>query len=337
MDIRVFNDAQGFETLRTDWNLVLARSRSNSLFLTWEWQTAWWECLGSGDLWLLAWYDTGELVAIAPLYQTAQPDNTMELGTIGCAEVSDYLDLIIAEGYEQQVYQALLDWLAGPAAPKWDRLLLCNLPQDSLTHHLLPELAAGSGYQAVTVLEDVCPVIELPNDFETYMQAHLSKKQRHEVRRKVRRIQEEATVAWYAVDGTHELEHETAAFIRLHRFSTEEKHSFMTPEMQAFFERATQAMHRAGWLYLAFIEVNGVKAAAMLGFVYNDRLLVYNSGYDPTNYAELSPGIVLTSHIIEDAIRRGMRIFDFLQGDEIYKYRFGARDTVVYTTELWRS
>jgi CelD/BcsL family acetyltransferase involved in cellulose biosynthesis len=75
----------------------------------------------------------------------------------------------------------------------------------------------------------------------------------------------------------------------------------------------------------------------MLGFVYNDRLLVYNSGYDPTNYAELSPGIVLTSHIIEDAIRRGMRIFDFLQGDEIYKYRFGARDTVVYTTELWRS
>ena len=65
-----------------------------------------------------------------------------------------------------------------------------------------------------------------------------------------------------------------------------------------------------------------------------DRLLVYNSGYDPVNYAELSPGIVLTSYIIEDAIKRGIKVFDFLQGNEVYKYRLGATDTVVYDTQI---
>ena len=187
-----------------------------------------------------------------------------------------------------------------------------------------------------TRVEDVCPVIELPNDFETYLQERLSKKQRHEVRRKMRRIQEETQVNWYVVDGAQAIEAEMEAFIQLHRLSTDEKHSFMTPEMQAFFREITRAMHDAGWLYLAFIEINGAKAAAMLAFNYKGRLLVYNSGYDPATYAELSPGIVLTSLIIEDAIKRGIGIFDFLQGNEVYKYRFGAIDTFVYDTQISR-
>lgn len=337
MNIQVYTDERGFDELKAAWNPLLARSCSNTLFLTWEWQTTWWHCLGKGDLLLLAWYDADELVAIAPLYRKVLPDGSQLVGTIGCVEVSDYLDLIIAEGREEAVYRSLLDWLAGPDAPAWDAIELCNLPQSSATHRLLPQLAAELGMTGTTTLEDVCPVIELPGDFETYLQERLSKKQRHEVRRKARRIQEEARVSWYAVNGIDDIHPETDAFIRLHRLSTHEKHSFMTPEMQAFFEEITQVTHRAGWLYLAFIEVNNDKAAAMLGFVYNSRLLVYNSGYDPANYADLSPGIVLTSFIIEDAIRRGVRVFDFLQGDEIYKYRFGAQDTVVYTTRLWRS
>ena len=69
---------------------------------------------------------------------------------------------------------------------------------------------------------------------------------------------------------------------------------------------------------------------------YKGRLLIYNSGYDPANYAELSPGIVLTSYIIEDAIKRSLKVFDFLQGNEVYKYRFGAIDTFVYDTQISR-
>ncbi len=182
----------------------------------------------------------------------------------------------------------------------------------------------------------MCPVIMLPDDWEVYLEQVVNKKQRHEIRRKMRRIEREAEVRWSVVDERSDLGQETAAFIALHRLSTQEKHSFMTPEMEAFFHEIAGVMAAAGWLYLTFIEVNGDRAAAMLGFLYHDRLLIYNSGYNPEAYAELSPGIVLTATTIQDAIRRGVQVFDFLQGDEVYKYRFGAEDTVVYRTQVWR-
>jgi CelD/BcsL family acetyltransferase involved in cellulose biosynthesis len=337
VELKLYTDESGFGALHDDWNTLLARSRSNSLFLTWEWQTTWWRCLGEGDLWLLAWYDEDRPVGIAPLYLHRDAAGLRRFDLVGCVEVSDYLDLIVEPGREQAIYDTLLNWLDGDACPAWDVTGLCNLAEASLTHRLLPELAAGRGLEAVTTLEDVCPLILLPDSFETYLQENLSKKQRHEVRRKLRRIEEEAAVRWYAVDGSADLVRETDAFLHLHRLSKDEKESFMTPEMEAFFREAIQATHQAGWLYLAFIEVNGAKAAAMLGFVYDGRLLVYNSGYDPASYSELSPGIVLTARIIEDAIQRGLRVFDFLQGNEVYKYRFGAQDTVVYSTTLRRA
>jgi CelD/BcsL family acetyltransferase involved in cellulose biosynthesis len=227
--------------------------------------------------------------------------------------------------------------LCSDACPPWDVTGLCNLPETSLTHRRLPELAAGRGLEVVTELEDVCPLILLPDSFETYLQENLSKKQRHEVRRKLRRIEEEAAVRWYVVDGASDL---PGCDRCLHPPASPEQDregELHDPEMEAFFrEVRSRCMHAAGWLYLAFIEVNGAKAAAMLGFVYDKRLLVYNSGYDPASYSELSPGIVLTARIIEDAIQRGLHVFDFLQGNEVYKYRFGAQDTAVYSTTIRR-
>jgi CelD/BcsL family acetyltransferase involved in cellulose biosynthesis len=337
VELKIFSDESGYVALHDDWNALLARSRANTLFLTWEWQTTWWRCLGVGELWLLAWYDDGRLIAIAPLYLHDDDAGLRRFDLVGCVEVSDYLDLVVEDGWEEPVYSALLDWLGSDACPHWDITGLCNLPEVSLTHRLLPELAAGRGLEAVTQLEDVCPLILLPDSFESYLQETLSKKQRHEVRRKLRRIEEEAAVHWHVVDGSADLAQETDAFIHLHRLSKDVKESFMTPEMEAFFREAIQVLHQAGWLYLAFIEVNGARAAAMLGFIYNGELLVYNSGYDPASYSELSPGIVLTARIIEDAIQRGLRVFDFLQGNEVYKYRFGAHDTAVYSTTIRRA
>jgi CelD/BcsL family acetyltransferase involved in cellulose biosynthesis len=88
---------------------------------------------------------------------------------------------------------------------------------------------------------------------------------------------------------------------------------------------------------LAFIELNGEKAAAMLNFDYRDSILVYNSGYDPQKYARLSPGIVLLSYCIQRAIELGRTEFDFLRGAEEYKYRFGAQPTEVHRLLITRN
>ena len=58
-------------------------------------------------------------------------------------------------------------------------------------------------------------------------------------------------------------------------------------------------------------------------------MLVYNSGHDAGEHGNLSPGIVLLGRLIEYAIEKGYREFDFLRGNEAYKYDMGGKDTEV--------
>jgi CelD/BcsL family acetyltransferase involved in cellulose biosynthesis len=337
MHLTVYRRSSDFDTLRREWNPLLARTAFDNVFQTWEWQTTWWHHLGSGDLWLLAWRDgSGDLVGIAPLYLEVTGSGERRLSLVGCLEVSDYLDVIAAEGRERDVYAVLTDWLSSDQAPDWDVLDLCNLPEASPTHQLLPELAASRGFSATVVQEDVCPVIPLPATWDDYL-AMLDKKQRHEVRRKMRRAEEAGQVSYAIVDQSHDLAAQMDDFIALHRLSQPDKDQFMEQRMEAFFRSAAQAMLDAGWLQLSFLMVSGEKAAAMLCFDYADSIMVYNSGYDPNRYSAFSPGIVLLSFCIRHAIENlGRSRFDFLQGDEVYKYRFGALETKVFRVLVTR-
>ncbi|RME80186.1 MAG: GNAT family N-acetyltransferase [Caldilineae bacterium] len=332
----VFREASGFEALRSEWNGLLARSRFNSLFLTWDWQTTWWHTLGSGDLRIVAWRDAeGSLVGLAPLYRQQEEEGyTWHL--VGCIEVADYLDLIVAVDWERPVYEDFLAFLGEEDAQPWDRVSLCNLYQPSQTYTLLPELARARGFAVEVAREDVAPYLELPETFDAYLES-LPKKQRHEIRRKRRKLDRESRHwRWFQIGGGDELDRWVEEFIRLHRMASSDKEAFMSDDMARFFHRIAEMAAGNSWLQLAFIEINGTLASTMFNFHFDDRIWVYNSGYDPDAYGALSPGIVLTSYLIEDAIEKGVRIFDFLQGDEIYKYRFGAVDADVMRVTLRR-
>lgn len=323
---------EGFNSLKAEWNKLLARSRYNTVFLTYEWQTTWWECLGEGDLWILAFRraDTDELVGIAPLYMVTPTGGRWagqrKFNVVGCIEVSDYLDLIIAKGWEQQVYTAFYAWLCSSDAPAWDVLDMCNLPQDSLTYQKFQDVVDPALHQVEISQEDVAPQFTLPFHYEDYLHNQVEKKQRHEIRRKQRRAERETEVGFYFVNAQDNLVAEIDDFVALQQASREDKAEFMTPEMRRFFGIMAQRMQDAGWLRLCFLTLNGEKAAALLAFEYNRRYLLYNSGYDPEAFPHLSPGWVLLAYTIQYAIAVGNQVFDFMQGDEEYKYRFGSQD-----------
>lgn len=322
-------ESGGFWALKPEWNSLLHRSHSDTLFLTWEWQSTWWQHLGEGELLLLGFRSSeeGRLVGIAPLFRTRSENGCRILNIVGCRDVSDYLDLIVERGQEEAVYTALLDYLADEATA-WDVIDLCNIPHGSPICGQLRHLAEGRGYQTQIEVEDVCPLIELPATWDEYL-TMLDKKQRHEVRRKLRKAELEADTRFLIVGPEQDLRAEMQTFIRLHQRSAPEKDRFMEPRMQGFFLAVAQALQARGWLQLAFVEMDGVRTASLLNFDYGEAILVYNSGYDPTQFAHLSPGIVVIAYCIEHAIRLGRRKFDFLRGDEEYKYRFGAQDTEV--------
>jgi len=307
----------------------------DTLFLTREWQATWWRHLGSGALRVITVRaDDGTLVGIAPLFAEPANDGTVSLSLIGCVDVSDYLDLIVAPGYEERVYTALLDTLTQPNFPAWSWLHLCTLPAASPANTRLKALAEQRGLAVTQSLHDVSPMIDLPDTWDGYL-ARLDKKQRHEVRRKLRRI-EETHARWYVIDALDQVDAAIADFIELHKKSRPDKNLFMDSRMQGFFVEIARQLFPQGWLQLVFLEVEGERAASILNFVYRNDVLVYNSGYDPVKYASLSPGIVLFAHSIQDAIAAKRRRYDFLRGDEEYKYRFGAKNTEVYEVHIGR-
>jgi len=324
LSVHSYHDASGFDALAGEWNALLHCSLADVVFLTLEYQRTWWRHLGEGELLILAVRDGEELVGIAPLFATDGPHGGRVLAIVGCVEVSDYLDFIIAQGWEEAVYAALVDYLAGPGAPPWNVLDLCNIHQDSSTLAMLPALAEARGWAVSMVRDDVCPVVVLPGTWEEYLEM-LDGKQRHEIRRKLRRASAQVGLRWYVVGPEHELEVEVQDFLGLMAASSPDKTAFLTPQMRGFFRQLARVTYDAGWLQLAFLEIEGRKAAAYFNFIYNDRVLVYNSGLDWQTFPKLGAGIVLTAYCVRHAIEQGREVFDFMQGDERYKYQFGGQ------------
>ena len=151
----------------------------------------------------------------------------------------------------------------------------------------------------------------------------IDKKQRHEIRRKMRRAEaDERNVRWYIVEDESTLDAEIDDFLAL-MANDHHKEEFLTEVMRTQMRTSVHAAFKAGWLQLAFMEVDGQKAAGYLNFDYGNRIWVYNSGLD-FNFKDLSPGWVLLGYLLQWANENGRAEFDFMRGDEDYKYKFGG-------------
>jgi CelD/BcsL family acetyltransferase involved in cellulose biosynthesis len=315
------------------WNRLVARSRTDVPFLTWQFQTTWWRRFGEGEgpLHLLGVQDgSAEWVGALPLYEVRAPEGAT-LRLVGGVDVADYLDLVAVAGHEEAVWKALLAVLVdGPGRT----LDLRPVPAASPTLSLLPTLAGAVGLAARVEREDRCPVITLPDSWEGYLAA-LPGKERHELRRKLRRAAASSPRVEVArtPGGVAAL---MDSFVGLHRKSKTGKARFMDDRMEGFFREVGPQLAAAGWAALWLLWLEDRPAAALFNLEYGGSVAVYNSGFDPAARA-LSPGVVLIARTIEDAIARGARRYDFLRGDEPYKYGFGAVPTDVMRVVLERA
>lgn len=315
-----------FSQLATEWNRVAQEGITDTPFQTLAYQQTWWHHLhpSNGTLHTIAVYDeTQHLKAIACFYLI---EGVLYFN--GCVEETDYLDLIVRSQDAEAAWTAVFDCLCSPEFPTWTALDLCNVPEASPTRTILPQIATQRGFLFGETLSEVCPIIQLPATFEAYLES-MDKKQRHELRRKLRRA-EGSDVTIRQIGPQDDLAQAVEDFLRLLQMSTIQKRNWLNDARRAVFHQTAQAALAAGTLQLLFVEVEGQKAAALFNFDYKGRIWVYNSGLDPESFSSLSVGVVLTAKAIELAIENGRKIFDFLRGNEEYKYRFGAVDTNIY-------
>jgi CelD/BcsL family acetyltransferase involved in cellulose biosynthesis len=311
------------------WDRLLERSGFAAPFLSWAWQTAWFAAFGEGrPLQLLGVRDgAGTPVGLLPLYRHAPGLYRV----VGGVDVSDYLDLIAVAGREEEVWTALLQHRS-TSGDVWD---LHGIRSGSATAAVVPALAPAYGLRADRTVEDRCPVLDLPPTWEAYL-ASLSGKQRHELLRKVRRLERERP-------GTAAVAHASPAavqahldeFFRLHRGSGTGKARFMDARMERFFRTALEALTGRGAVRLWMLGEAGQGLATFICLEWPGRVGLYNSGFDVSR-APLSPGIVLLSHVIRDAIDRGIGRLDFLRGEEPYKLALGGRPDDLYAIRVAR-
>lgn len=303
-------------TVLGPWQDALDRCPAATLFLTPFWQHIWWKHFGEGKtLCLFSLREGQRLLGVAPLCQEGGT-----LSFLGETDLFDYHDFIVPQGEEGAFYPALVHTLAGMS---WQSLRLLSLREGSPTLEHLPPLARRQGWECQVEEEDVAPGLPLPADWEAYLQ-RLERHDRHEIRRKIRRFSPHGPPHCYAIDDPNYLWGFLEEFFALMRQSMEEKSRFLTPQREAFFRDAGVALAERGILRLYFLEYEGKRVAAALCFDYRGQRLLYNSGFDPA-YGHLSVGLVLKALTIKDAIERGLVYYDFLRGDEDYKFRLGGR------------
>ena len=273
-----------------------------------------------GDPWIVTVRDGDRIVGIAPLaieHKTAR--------FLGRHEVCDYQDVVCVPDTGIPTVAAMLDHLAAQGIRQLD---LRTLRPDATILHALRSLLPGQ-VEAGLTQEDVTFEADLPGDWDAYLM-QLNGKQRHEVRRKVRRLENHGLFAYRRVaENDPALPAAADTFIDLFRRNRSDKADFMSDGMAAYFHDLIRGAAGEGLLRLYFLDVGRQPVATVLCFDYRGVRYLYNSGYDE-RFDALSVGVLSKVFSINAAIEAGCRRYDFLKGAEVYKKRIGGHEVPLY-------
>jgi len=298
----------------------------NSVSILPGWLEAWWQAFGSGaELHLRAVRQGENIIGVAPLLLRGGVASI-----VGSADVCDYLDFVIAPGKESDFFTALLDNLKQEGINNLDLKPL--RPDSTVLTHLI-DTARNRKYEVLCQEEEVTVELDLPATWDEYL-AILTKKQRHEVRRKLRRLQAAGNIDYRCIEVSKGAAGSFMdTFLELFSKSREEKANFMSPKMESFFRSLAETMAEVGLLRSGIVELDTIPIAMTMGFDYRDSHYLYNSAYDP-HYNSLSVGLLCKVLCLKESIKRAKKKWDFLKGGEHYKYQLGGREVPLYRCQI---
>ncbi|HEY8202497.1 MAG TPA: GNAT family N-acetyltransferase [Actinomycetota bacterium] len=345
MDVRRTTGPEAFDL--PEWAGLAARDPTRHVFLLPEWGRAWWEEFGAGQELIVLTFLDPEPVGLAALTLDTEPGPSPASRTpggggrlrfLGGDDLTDYMGPATAgPEYLPGVADALVRY-ACDEIPGWSLFDAKCLPVPFGFAEWLVEAADRLGVRFELEQHETTAVLPLPRSFEEYLDS-LAAKDRHEVRRKLRRFEREAPDARLVTATEDSLERDLRDFVGMHRASGGPKGHFMGPERETFFLRIARSFQPRGLLSLDFLETGetaGRRIAATFSFRHEGTFYLYNSAYDASMRA-ISPGLTIVVRLIERSIAEGYRRLDFLRGEERYKYDLGAVALPLHAVRLRRS
>jgi len=367
----VYAEERSFDSIpRSTWDRLAALNPWATPFSAWAFHRAWWDAYGDNahdQTVVVCRHDASpaaEPIAIVPLMHRHEVEpsdalthTTMRHGSdrgltpvpptaraifFGASYHADYATILTDPVDLPATAAAVAAYLAGPDCGDWDvvdlRRLRCADPAGDALATALGSLEMARGWTLNVEREDVCPVTTFPEDADLDgFLATLGKKERHEIRRKVRRA--EAVGELRLVDSADPAA-DLGAFIDLHQKRWGADGLFPpTPggaQSRTFVRRLFELFGASGPIGLTFLSVGSRRIASGIHFETADGLLYYNAGLDP-DARDLSPGVLMIYAYVRRALARGLRRMDFLRGDEPYKYAWGAVDEPIQRLLVRRS
>jgi CelD/BcsL family acetyltransferase involved in cellulose biosynthesis len=323
LDAKIITKTQQFLSLKDEWNDLLDKCLSKSIFLTWDWMFAWWSEFGSDYKLQLVIVrgECGELIGIAPFCITNCSSNYPKdsLVFLGSAEVSsEFLDIISEPDCANEIASSIFNCLCG-SDRHWNCIYLTDLLKSSLVYTTFRKIANNNNFVEKKGLSQECPYLPLP-DTEELMMAMLKPHLRSTVKRKSKKIDKLGAKLIFS-ENVADLDSSLLSLFSLHQKCWNArgmKGNFRKEKIRSFHTRVAKYFILRNLLRLYFIEVDGVKIAALYAFYFKGKFFYYQSGYDP-DWLSCSPGTVLMWKTIADAIFLNADEFDYLRGNEDYK------------------
>jgi len=330
-----------FEKLRSRWDDLLEKSASPSIFLTWEWLYTWWSHYQQKrKLFLVLFREGKELVGIAPLLQEEEAKGGVMvqtlrfLGSDGPA-CSEFLGLIITAGYETEVYQRLINFLQEYKFA-WDRVVLNPISLEGSQVHYLYRLGSQV-YLAELEKTLVCPYVKLPTDWSQFL-TRLSPNFRQQVRASLRKFEGQTEITY--VPDAQDVFPVSLLVDTLSRLNGQrmEQKGIDSTLKDSFFCRflsdALEQFQSRNWLGCSILQREEEILAIIFNFRYANKIWYYQAGF-LQEYASFRPGTLLFARTIQEAIEKVFWEYDFLRGEEQYKYRWGCTNRPAMTLHLY--
>ena len=351
---------------RADWDRLLATTSAATPFARWTFHRAWWEAYGSTahDQYLaLCAPGSDDVRAIVPLMhrhevepedaptrtvlrehspRCREVDGDAKAVMFGASYHADYATVLAADSDVRAVALALATGLAETREKVdgnqlWDVVDLRRLrevdPALSALEQAFTDVGREQSWMILREQEDVCPVVTIRGDTWDEYLATLDKTARHEIRRKLRRA---ASVGELSIDIVAPTADVIDEFIRLHNLRFGADGLFPDNEGGA---RSRRFVHRlaeleraepdGGVMHVAMVRCDSRVIFVGLGFDDGETTYLYNAGIDP-EASRTSPGITGAALLIQERMAAGIRRFDFLRGQERYKYEWGAVDEPIF-------
>lgn len=314
-----------FTSLADEWDELLKKSDQGNVFLSYEWMHNWWQVYGTGEeLFLLICrsVEDGALVGILPLYRKQEgwlPRVKLLKFIAGSDVGSDFLEPVNLPGKRQQVFESFFEYLE-KNKHEWDVIEFSSVEVDSSFYFFLNDKKNKFSTFVPDSIQ-ICPYVTLPESWGE-MLSSLSKKVRQKVGYYRRSLARNGSYEIARVADEKELKDSLDYLMRIRKDRLEAKgidFDKVSCLYKKFHEKIMADFLRKGWLDLYFLKFQNKPVAFVYQFVFQERIFFYQTGFDRT-YGAQSVGFVLLGHVIEGAIKEKKILFEFLRGDEKYKY-----------------